>query len=367
MDQPLIPADQYAHTFPRDLQLLREAGVATTVSAPRFGSLRFMYGDGENEQPLCQLKCWQCIAAVNNPRTGGTRRCRRRVCTSVPFCVQHLKSVMHVRVVNTEFGKGLEAFDPAVQRMFTRANSNRDPTTQEEAELFRQQHPVFVPREPGVNTYGPMNMIGTYFGDVLSREELDQRYPGQQIAPYGVNLTFTGTDGDVHSVSLDAACLRSFVSLINHHSTDNNCVLGADSDSTVPFIFISVTRPILHGEPILLDYGADYAEALYKMNNEEATESVPHPDTMTVRQGRGRNRRYVARRFRPDRVALENNDAQDTTSATNVDVTDVEAMVPFRDQRRKFRPLGQPDTNKSDPRLAYLFPNGPNILEAMDP
>jgi len=201
-------------------------------------------GPVAGEQFSCTLTCMQCRARTPGGAAG--QRCSRTVCVGLPYCWQHTRTKLNVRVGETgdaKIGKGLFAHAPA--------NVSR-------------HIPVFRPGQPIV-TYEP--------AERLTKAQIDQRYDYggfDPTAPYGF---------DVRSGALDAACVRSIASLVNDpkgrrpRMTSNS--VFEELPQSMSRVLLRATKNIYHGEEILASYGKDYWDGFF---------GCPGP-------GRGRRRR----------------------------------------------------------------------------
>lgn len=170
---------------------------------------RFAFRSG-NKRFSCTLKCIRCQAA----KSGGGR-CTRAVCIGLPVCFQHAVSVYHVKVLPAgRFGKGVFAWD----------------------RRQRNNQKVFV---------GGQKIV-PYFGETITTAERNRRY-GNSTAIYGYDSKGKGYQ--------DGACQRGLGTLINDYrgiGTANAEFSGG---------WIKASKPIYHGQQILLNYGDNYWRA----------------------------------------------------------------------------------------------------------
>lgn len=95
--------------------------------------------------------------------------------------------------------------------------------------------------------------IGYYFGDLLSRQEVIERY-GYHAAPYALEA---GNDTQY----IDPACNRCPLSFANSRASAQ-CNARFASRATVVAgetrVAVMATRNVFHGDEIFIDYGANY-------------------------------------------------------------------------------------------------------------
>ena len=174
------------------------------------------------EQYACTLTCRQCAAT-----TPAQKRCTRTVCIGLPYCWQHARSVLHVRVGETadpQVGRGLFAYDRTM----------RGP-------VFRKGD-LIVSYEPA---------------EILNQEQVDERYDYeryQPTAPYAI---------DAGDYILDAACVRCLGALINDARGRRGKTANATFEESRGHILIKATKPIYHNDEILASYGKAYWDAFY--------------------------------------------------------------------------------------------------------
>lgn len=172
---------------------------------------RFKY-DGK---VVCALESTQCTS-----RTRSGARCKRRVVFGVDKCWNHTIRDHKVRVVRDQrlrgklLGRGVEA-----------------------AEDLPRGHRI------------------PYFGQLRRGAEFNRAYPDDATAPYAIMVT--------DNLSLDAACLRSIGSLVNHsdRKSDINCVIELDPNNRptrkIARMDIVLTRPVKKGTPLFWNYNAN--------------------------------------------------------------------------------------------------------------
>jgi hypothetical protein len=100
--------------------------------------------------------------------------------------------------------------------------------------------------------------VTPYFGESLTPEELEQRYPGETTAPYTIQID---------DVIEDAALERGLGALINHANRPTNAnvdyVLRKDWETVHPAgmrrrIWLRCIKPIAAGDEVLANYGPDF-------------------------------------------------------------------------------------------------------------
>ena len=197
----------------------------------------------------CRLQCIQCIA---KNRDGS--RCKRTVCIGLPFCSVHMKRELRLKISTSTIaaaGKGLFAYDPSVGAQG-----------------------VVFPED---------SIIVEYAGERLTHDQTEARYVDETTTPYAFNNGRTNNRRFV----VDAACIRGIGAMINHdpdhanvtHRVVNNPdwitannsraqsrlthdtpgLGGVGPWQIAPFrMYIVAAQDILHGQEILLHYGAQY-------------------------------------------------------------------------------------------------------------
>ena len=151
----------------------------------------------------CELRAAQCAWAAG---------CRRRVTIGLPHCWQHSKLVYGVKTAPSTIpggGKGL-----------------------------------FATRD-----FAKGERICPYGGALLTAREIDDRYPGDTLAPYAVKV--------FHDAYRDAACDRGIGSMANgmRWKRDCNAELFATKGKV---LWLRAIRAIRTGDEILNHYQSDY-------------------------------------------------------------------------------------------------------------
>ena len=169
----------------------------------------------------CRLQCYQCAA-----KTGKGAQCTRKVCVGLPYCAQHMRSIMSLEIRPSDIqGAGLGVF--AIRR---------------------------AAKAPRLVFRGG-DEITEYFGECLSTQELEDRY-GEDDHGLGVYAHEAGSGYDI-----DSACIRSVASMINSHPHDWNCkAVAANRYQTngCTRLTIVASKDIMDGDELLLNYGAGY-------------------------------------------------------------------------------------------------------------
>ena len=166
----------------------------------------------------CKLVSRQCFWK------GG---CKRKITIGLPYCWQHTKRAFNVQVKDSRIpnaGKGLFALTD-----------------------FSHKQPV-VP----------------YFGETLTQEQIETRYPGDSLAPYVEKL------GDT-SQFLDAACVRSIGSMINGSGDRRECNCEAVMSKSKKFVVIRTIQPVKQGDEFILWYGKNYFNGPINQNITKCT------------------------------------------------------------------------------------------------
>jgi hypothetical protein len=125
-------------------------------------------------------------------------------------------------------------------------------------------------KTPRATVFAPKQFIVPYVGEVLTKDELEERYHGDEVGPYAVELGRTARDTSF----LDAALVRGAASM------SNMCVAELafkDEDGTpmcknnariAPrrgadwFSFLQATDFIKNHDEIYTDYGAAYFQGV---------------------------------------------------------------------------------------------------------
>lgn len=199
--------------------------------------------------------CVQCQATrgakFQQPTIPGQPRCRRNTCLNSLFCFQHLVTVCHLRVANSDHlqsmgirdGLGLYAYYlPAQQRRL--ATSDREP-------VFKRGQIITsgIPGHPSL-----------YDGEHTTREQLNARYDyidsqGRKCAPtapYAIEI-----DGP-NNRFLDAACQRGPLASANDPKVSRGMARIAPNGEMLSNGTLRILRDIPHGTEILVRYGRDY-------------------------------------------------------------------------------------------------------------
>ena len=166
----------------------------------------------------CKLESHQCVGFVR-----GGAQCKRRVVIGLPFCFAHTRMYLHLTVHDStipEAGKGVFAYDKSDNRVL-----------------------VFEKGE----------YVCQYWGERISKEELEQRYPGNITAPYGIEIGDTNT-------FMDGACVRGLGTLVNHEANKRraNAELRDEFIDGEYLVIIRARKRIYNGDEILVHYGTEY-------------------------------------------------------------------------------------------------------------
>lgn len=175
---------------------------------------RFEFRDGDHRFS-CALQCGQCVA-----NTASGARCRSRVCIGLDRCWRHLYRDGNLRIAPSTIpgaGKGVFVLDRTLG--------------------------------PNAIVYRKGETIMVYKGETITLAQLDQRYPGDVYAPYGMSA------GDRFE---DAACARGVGGLVNHSNRPNARATFYDHIGNEGQIQIRALRHLRNGEEIFIKYGAGY-------------------------------------------------------------------------------------------------------------
>jgi hypothetical protein len=167
--------------------------------------------NNEWDEELAKFRC----EGINKNGT----QCKRSVIIGLPLCFQHTASVYHLKIKPSTIpnaGLGLFAYD----------------RTKADNEI------VFKPGDD----------ICNYFGEVVTKEILDERY-GDHTAPYGIVVSANQNKYE------DTALQRGIGSLINHKvKSRTNCKFV----NNYHFIKIRSHKNIRNGVELFINYGNDY-------------------------------------------------------------------------------------------------------------
>lgn len=172
----------------------------------------------------CRLVCARCAYVLKDRARKVYRECNKRTCTTLPFCMSHLKRLGLVRKRSDDRGFGLFATK-------------------------------FFPKGA---------IVCFYTSESISAEELERRYPRDSISMYA----FTTFDQG-RPLGLDAACYRGAAGNVNEFSKFGkkrtaaaNVSFEQEDHSTL--IKLIATRDIQPGEEIFGDYGMEYDRQHYR-------------------------------------------------------------------------------------------------------
>lgn len=186
----------------------------------RSGLIFLDFANGEDNAPSfgCRLQCKQCAAKSKNGK-----RCRLRTCYTLPYCHIHSKSIAHVTIAEStvpDSGYGLFAWNP---------------------------------KAGTANVFDVGDVIIPYDGEIITKQQLDQRYGDDEIAPYALEREKTDPPDFI-----DAACERGLGAFANHKpESEANAKYSHHSEKGMAIVAI---KPIKHREEIFVDYGEDYWE-----------------------------------------------------------------------------------------------------------
>lgn len=184
---------------------------------------KFFIISESNTQPhfQCELISQNCEALTKKGEA-----CKRKVVIGLPFCWSHLLSEKHLRIKNSLIpyaGKGLFV---------------EDKTKPEGEIVFRKGDKII-----------------DYVGEIVTMQELDNRYGKDNTAPYGIEISKNANRYE------DAACRRGAGSLINQGTSSGdtryNCELvtgGKKKDK----IIVKAIFNIRNGRELYTNYGREY-------------------------------------------------------------------------------------------------------------
>lgn len=212
---------------------------------------RFKY-QAPNQQFQCALECSQCIATS----TATGRQCSRSTCISTPYCWQHTRSVLKLRVMKSMF---LDAIGINALGLYA-----WDKTKSDRKEPVHSKNKVIKPDVKGETLYQ---------GEVISKDEFDDRYDfvacgDQQYSPTGP-YALHKSSGNVR----DAACVRGIGLYANalqgFQTRGDNRIRRFMTDRKNQIYYtrnakllksgnLKATKHLYHGDEILIAYGPDF-------------------------------------------------------------------------------------------------------------
>ena len=220
---------------------------------------------GMSKKFKCNLQCYRCAA-----QTGRGAQCTRKVCIGLPYCAQHMRSMLSLEIRPSDIpGAGLGVF--AIRR------------------IAKASKLVFHEGDE----------IAEYFGECLTTQEHSKRYGSEQ---YGLGVY--SYDDDAGN-TIDASCARSVASMINSHPNHHNCEAEILTDEKGPggchIIRIVATEDIKDGEELLLNYGERYFSGA-DQNIKYSTSNVPrfkNRKRRTIREPVARGERVIREKKSP--------------------------------------------------------------------
>ena len=182
----------------------------------------------ERKIPSGEKACSQCTATKND----GSRRCSRRTCLYGPMCWQHTQTRKGLKIEKSTIpGAGLGLF------------------TTDKKEFKKNEK------------------IDEYSGEVISKKELDNRYPGKEtLAPYAIALKrHRNNTKYVDAIKSNSGMVRYANNCRSKkdrpHCTGNNATLKDNNSQPNPSQrkpVLKATRTIKSNTEILTSYGRNY-------------------------------------------------------------------------------------------------------------
>lgn len=173
---------------------------------------KFRFFVNDTLQFSCNLASERCVGHNKNGA-----QCKRATLIGSNYCWTHLRSQFHLRIKDSTIpgaGKGLFADDP---------------TQPAGAVVFRKDD----------------TLIG-YRGEVISKQELDERYGGDYTAPYALQVN--------RNTCIDAACVRGVASTADASPNNTNSRFSVHHNTAS----LKATKNIRNGEEIFVSYGRAY-------------------------------------------------------------------------------------------------------------
>lgn len=210
------------------------------------------------------MDCRRCAAPTNRHK-----QCQRRVCYALPYCAAHTKKLLRVRVCQSDYGSGLSAYEPSAAADKTGRHKQGRPVFAKDKMIVpysrhvpvklsvQARNPIYDRDGPAMPAFdGKDRAIAEY----ITAAELERRYPGDLTGPYADTI-----EGD-HDHAFDAVTVRSVGAMAN----DARETGRRPNAKFVPVhnryrkykdrseVWLRATRNIYHGDPILVNYSADY-------------------------------------------------------------------------------------------------------------
>jgi hypothetical protein len=182
-------------------------------------TITFKYKDNEagGKSFSCPL---QCVPCKSKTKTGA--RCKRRVCIGLPKCWYHLLKEDKLKVQETQYGKGVMAWDDSKPN---------------DAVIFKRG-----------------DLIADYNAESITRRESTRRYGRNRTAPYGLNMTGTAN-------IQDGACKRGIGTLFNHtyDARPPADLVSRREHERAPYrLAVEANKNIKNKKEILVSYGQNY-------------------------------------------------------------------------------------------------------------
>jgi hypothetical protein len=164
----------------------------------------------------CKLRSLKCCgkSAKGTP-------CRRNVAKGLFLCYQHTRSLLGLRVDQSKL-------NPRMQGLFVCSNNHGADDI-----VFRRG-----------------DEICPYFGEIINKKTLSERYPGDTTAPYALQISA--------NKFIDSACLQSIGAKANTASSGFRNNARFSSHHNLPYARIVATGNIRNGDEILVSYGPKY-------------------------------------------------------------------------------------------------------------
>ena len=188
---------------------------------PNAKGTRFWIKEG-NTDFTCKLRRAKCCALKKN----GTP-CSRRVVQGIFVCFQHVTKIFRIRIDQS----GIVFNNKRMQGLFA-----CDPTRSKNSILFRKG-----------------DEICPYFGEILTKTQLDNRYPGDVTAPYALRIN--------NNKFIDSACFMSIGAKGNKPPTGRSAMANAsllEVTGNTDIGRIVAKKNIRNGSEIFLSYGRTY-------------------------------------------------------------------------------------------------------------
>lgn len=191
----------------------------------------FAFYENDKLRFRCELEKRQCEYTTSTTKT----RCKNTVSLALPYCPLHLKRQLYLRIAPS-------TVDPDIKGVFA---IHPDEPLGRKVKVFTKGDTV-LQQEP---IFDENTTIGQYFGEIVTEAEIDRRY-GDFTAPYSIQR---GPDEYI-----DAACVRSVVSMINHKPKAKGANVEFITNTETNNVEVVALKDIYSGTELFVDYGEKF-------------------------------------------------------------------------------------------------------------